>query len=132
MAMKTNTIATYTKNVAKSIGYSVIDEIKNSNPAIKAFGENNADVMKSTYHAITHMKQTVSLLSQSILDSKAGALGKQAVSNIKEDLKTGKFYNMERKQKSESAVASSWMSVDGDEDDFDFEGLADGNFAAGG
>lgn len=132
MAMKTNTIATYTKNVAKSIGYSVIDEIKNSNPAIKAFGENNADVMKSTYHAITHMKQTVSSLSQSILDSKAGALGKQAVSNIKEDLKTGKFYNMERKQKSESAVASSWMSVDGDEDDFDFEGLADGNFDAGG
>ena len=89
MAMKTNTIAPYTKNVAKSIRYSVIDEIKNSNPAIKAFGENNADVMKSIYHAITHMKQTVSLLSQSILDSKAGALGKQAVSNIKEDLKTG-------------------------------------------
>ena len=129
---KPYTVATYAKNVAKSIGYSVIDEIKNSNPAIRGFAETNADVMKDTYHAITHMKQTVSSLSQSVLDSKAGALGKQAISNIKEDLKTGKFYNMERKQKSESAAAKSWMSDGEDFDDFDFEGLANGSIDSGG
>ena len=129
---KPYTVATYAKNVAKSIGYSVIDEIKNSNPAIRGFAETNADVMKDTYHAITHMKQSVSSLSQSVLDSKAGALGKQAISNIKEDLKTGKFYNMERKQKSESAAAKSWMSDGEDFDDFDFEGLANGSIDSGG
>lgn len=119
----------YVKNVGKSIGYSLIDEIKESNPAIAAFSQTNASIMKDTYTAIKHLDTTVSDVSQKVLSSKYGELGKSALDNIKEDLKTGNFYNMERKKRDEDRVMSS-MGMDFD-DDFNFDFDDDSSFDSG-
>ena len=112
-------VASYMRNVAKSVGYSAIEVLKDCNPTITAFGSNNSEVLKDTYTAITHMKKTVNTSTSKILDSKVGDLGRQAMSNIKEDLRTGKLYNMERKNKAEQSAANSLLS--GFDDDFDFD-----------
>lgn len=114
--------ATYMRNVGRSIGYSMIKEIKDANPAITAFSQNNAEIMKDTYGAITHLRRTASSITSKVLDSEYGELGKTALNNIKEDLKTGNFYNLERKNADESKAMSGMFDGDfGDE----FAGLLD-------
>lgn len=77
--------ASYMRNVGKSLGYSLINEIKNSNPAIASFSNNNSEAIRATYNAIAHMNKTVQSVASKILDSKYGELGKYALQNIKED-----------------------------------------------
>lgn len=117
--------ATYLRNVGKSVGYSMIKEIKDNTPAMSAFASNHSEAIKSAYSAIRHMDKTVSKISTKVLESQYGEVGKYALKNIKEDLKSGKFYNMERIKDAESSALSS-MGMDSD-DDFGFEDLANGN-----
>lgn len=119
--------ASYMKNITKSVGYSAIEVLKDCNPTITSFTSNNSDALKETYNAIAHLDKTIGTFGSDILDSKAGQLGKKAMSNIKEDLRTGKWYNLERKRKDQESAASVMMGGFGD-DDFGFEDLANGNF----
>ena len=119
--------ASYMRNVGKSLGYSLINEIKNSNPAIASFSSNNSEAIRATYNAIAHMDKTVQSVASKILDSKAGELGKYALQNIKEDLKSGKFYNLERQKEASDEAVKSLMGDDGFDDDFGFEDLANGS-----
>lgn len=117
--------ATYLRNVGKSVGYSMIKEIKDNTPAMSAFASNHSEAIKSAYSAIRHMDKTVSKISTKVLESQYGEVGKYALKNIKEDLKSGKFYNMERIKDAEGSALSS-MGMNSD-DDFGFEDLANGN-----
>lgn len=118
-------VASYLKNVAKSVGYSAIEVIKDNNPAITGFVKTNNDTMKSAYNAIKHIDRTTSNIKTEILDSKVGEIGRKAFGNIKEDLRSGKWYNMERKSQAEQAAIKGIM---GDMDDFGFEEMANGTF----
>ena len=114
--------ATYLKNIGKSVGYSMIDTIKDSAPAMTAFASNNGDAIKSTYQAIRHMDKTVKQMKVKILQSEYGDVGRYALANIKDDLRSGKFYNLERKRSGDTEALKDLGF--GEDDDFGFEDLA--------
>ena len=124
--MPRTSAATYLRNVGKSVGYSMIKEIKNNTPAMSAFSSNNSDAIKSAYSAIRHMDKTVSRISTKVLESEYGEVGRYALKNIREDLKSGKFYNLERIKEAEGSALTSEFGIGGD-DDFGFEDLANMN-----
>lgn len=124
--MPRTSAVTYLRNVGKSVGYSMIKEIKNNTPAMSAFSSNNSDVIKSAYSAIRHMDKTVSRVSTKVLESEYGEVGRYALKNIKEDLRSGKFYNLERIKKSQESALSSEFGF-GEDDDFGFEDIANMN-----
>lgn len=130
MAIPKTKALSYAKNVGKSISYSVIDQIKESNPVITGFVNTNKDTIKSVYNAIAHVDKTYGSITQELMDSKYGELGAHALQYVKEDLRTGKWYNLERKKKTDDAAmeASGWGE---DDDDFGFEAMANGDYPFG-
>ena len=116
--MATNAIK-YLSNVGKSIAYSTIDQVKEMNPAINSFKSTNADTLKSTYDAITHLNTTAKKVKDNVLDSVYGKAAIKARDNLFEDIKTGKFYNRERIEKAETEAADKFLNSD--EFDFGFE-----------
>ena len=120
--MATNAIK-YLSNVGKSIAYSTVDQVKEMNPAITSFASTNAEVLRSSYDAITHMKQTVKKTKADFLESDYGKIAVKAKNNLFEDLKTGKFYNRERISKAETEA----MGSIGEDFDIEFEFLDDNN-----
>lgn len=114
--MATNAIK-YISNVGKSVVYSTVDHIKNSNPAITGFVDTNNDILKSSYDAITHIRSTAQSTANKLMDSRYGDIAKKGFANIKEDIATGKFYNRERIDKIDSEMANKIL---GGDDDFDF------------
>lgn len=116
--MATNAIK-YLSNVGKSVAYSTIDQVKKMNPAITSFSSTNAETLRTTYDAITHLKQYSKKVKNNVLDSQYGKAAIKARDNLFEDIKTGKFYNRERINKAESEAADKLLN--GDDFGFDFE-----------
>lgn len=114
--MATNAIK-YISNVGKSVVYSTVDHIKNSNPAITGFVDTNNDLLKASYDSITHIRRTAQSTANKIMDSRYGDIAKKGFANIKEDIATGKFYNRERIDKIDTEMANKIL---GGDDDFDF------------
>lgn len=126
MALPKTKMMSYAINVGKSVSYSAIDAIKESNPAITGFIETNKDPIKSAYNAIAHADKVYTSLTTQLMESKYGEFGRNALKNVKEDFKSGKWYNRERKKKNEDAMmeASGWGDSD---EDFGFEAMANGD-----
>ena len=120
--MATNAIK-YLSNVGKSVAYSTIDKVKEMNPAVTSFKSTNADVLRSSYDAITHLRQYSKKVKNNVLDSQYGKAALKARDNLFEDIRTGKFYNRERINKAESEAADNLLN--GDEFGFDFEFIDD-------
>lgn len=108
-------IVSYTRNLTKSVKYATIDVMKEMNPVFTSFYENNSDVLKSTYNAIADIKGTTQNIKDNDTVSKVGGLARLYYSNLKSDLRSGKFYNKERKAQYDNEV-----NVGGDFSDEDF------------
>lgn len=108
-------IVSYTRNLTKSVKYATIDVMKEMNPVITSFYETNSDVLKDTYNAIADIKGTTQNIKDSDTVSKVGGLARLYYANLKSDLKTGKFYNKERKAQYDNEV-----NMGGDFSDEDF------------
>lgn len=108
-------IVSYTRNLTKSVKYATIDVMKEMNPVFTSFYENNSDVLKSTYNAIADIKGTTQNIKGNDTVSKVGGLARLYYSNLKSDLRSGKFYNKERKAQYDNEV-----NVGGDFSDEDF------------
>ena len=107
---------TYARNIGKSVAYSAIDEVKRLNPALTSFAETNADIAKSAYDSVKNLKLTAKKISAEAMESDYASVAKNMISNIKEDIKSGKFYNMEREQEALQKAADSFMDIS----DYDF------------
>lgn len=118
--MATNAIK-YLSNVGKSIAYSTVDQVKEMNPALTSFASTNAEVLRTTYDAVTHLKQTVKKTKGDFLESDYGKIAVKAKNNLFEDLKTGKFYNRERMEKTDQTTLDNM----GEDFDLEFEFLDD-------
>lgn len=114
---------TYAKNVGKSVMYSTVDVLKDMNPTIASFKDTNSDTIKSAYGAVKNLKYTAQKMSAQAMDSEYGDVAKDLIANIKSDISTGKFYNMERQNKEIDSLSDTWSNID----EFDFEG-SDGSF----
>lgn len=108
-------IISYTRNLTKSIKYSAIDVMKDMNPVVTGFYNNNQSIFKETYRAIKDIKGYVSESEYSSnVQSKVGGLAKDFYTNLKEDLRSGEFYNRERIQRVTNELGEEMSGLDMD------------------
>ena len=124
MNVNPRTAARYVKNVGRSLGYAMVESLGNNAPTLKALFSDNKDTVQSIYQEIKEfasspldkIKSNEKLMSYSN-DIKTG------FANLKDDIKTGNFYNYER----QNSAMMSMMGLDEDifgDIDFDSD-LAD-------
>lgn len=110
-------VSSYMKNVAKSFGYAIGDVFGNYNPVIK-------ELAKETKENATELYQNIKSFKSETLPT-ATTSGKNIVSeifsNLKDDLKTGNWYNKQRKDAASNELVKA-MGFDFDfDDDFNFD-----------
>lgn len=116
---------TWAANIGKSISYSAIDKVKEMNPALSAFVENNSELAESAYKSIKNLKTS----NLSIKQLKNGDLSSSVKSfrkNLWDDIKTGKLYNKEKQNKASMEMFNDMgfgdLDLDfGDDEDFNFD-----------
>lgn len=109
----------YIRNVGKSVGYMSINVAKEMNPTIKGFSDTNSDIRKDMYLSVKSLKKKAREMPSKIMESKYTEFGSTFLRNLKNDIKTGQFYNRERITEYENKAAMSLAGGDSG-DDFDF------------
>lgn len=94
--MATNALK-YIKNVGKSVTYASIESLKTLNPVFTSLAEDNKDTATSMYKAVRDIKKNTKRMPDLIKESEYGRYGNKLLTNLKADLKSGNFYNKERK-----------------------------------
>ena len=117
MAVRLPNVASYVKNVGKSIAFASIDAVKANATGLKDFASSNEDAIKSTYASVKNFRQTLQKADRSIKQNKVYTAIEFGVKNMIEDIKTGNLYNTER----EKSVADAALGLDDDDFDFSFE-----------
>lgn len=130
-----NKVASYIKNMGKSVTYAAIDEVKKNAESSANFVETNKDLFKSIYSAGKNYKKTVSHGRLAIRNSKIFEAADAGIKATLEDIKTGNFYNTKRIDEFNTKAAGSLLSDDEfedfdmdfsfDDEDFDFEDDSD-------
>ena len=122
MASKTTRkVPTYIKNVGKSFGYAVGDVLADYNPTISALAKTTKNTVSSVKSSMTQMKTSnISSATKDFMKSDESAL-----TNLIDDLKSGKWYNKDR----EDSMFNDF-DFNFDEDWGDFEDEEDNTGAA--
>ena len=127
---KSSVDSTWFKNVAKSMGYATSDLVKDILPATHEFVSSNYE---NTTELISDMRQNVGdtkRLTTQIGNIEQVKIGKSAIKNALEDIRTGKIYNKDREnQFFEDSISSSMddLGMDFGDDDFTFGDDFDGD-----
>lgn len=101
-------------NIGKSVAYSTVDYIKEANPTITSFAEQNAEFGKALYAGIKDYKKTIKNTKKTIKDNDYYIATVNLKNNIFEDLKSGKLYNRERIEKTSNEAINSFFADDDD------------------
>lgn len=112
----------YLTNVTKSIGYASFNKVKNMNPTVSDFSESNNDLFKNIYRNAIDYRTTYRRGLDSFKKTKFYEAGEIGIKALKDDIKTGNLYNVERVRQIEDKMADSFM---GGEESFDLGGLDD-------
>ena len=115
MAFKANTtrprVSSRTKNIARSLGYMVIDVGKDLNPTIARIHSDTKTMLSDVKTSMREMNSnSLSQATKELLDPN----GQNVVNNLINDFKTGNWYNKERED-----------NAFFDDADFDFGGDED-------
>ena len=108
-------VASYVRNVGKSIGLASIDYLKEAAPTTAEFLETNEDIFKEIVSSVSDYRSAIKKANTAFKKSKvyeALDVGKKA---LFEDLRTGNWYNKER----EEAIGMRAMDLDMDDEGFD-------------
>lgn len=114
-------VTSYVKNVGRSIAYASVDQLKGTNENISDFLETNEDVFKSVYASVTDMRRTIRRTKVAIKKSKIYEAADAGWKAVKEDLKTGNFYNKKRDEDFGMKAMGSDFNFSFDDDDFSFD-----------
>ena len=120
-------LSSYIKNIGKSVGYSTIDKVKAMNPTISSMVSANEDLTKDLYKNVKNYKAIIKNIPAAVRGNEYYKIAEQGIKNTFEDLSTGKFYNKERKDRTDLKM----MMGDDDDfamDDFDLDHLLDDDF----
>lgn len=117
MAKSSVTVPSYVKNVAKSFGYAISDAFGDFNPVIKSLTQESKEVAESIYDNIKSSTNKNS--SEKSLFGVAKNTIDDAFKNIKDDLKTGNWYNKKRQDEAYNDIAKA-MGFDMSDMGFDF------------
>lgn len=112
----------YIKNLSKSVGYSTLDSLKESNPKVTSFIDTNENFMKVVYKSIKDYKKTSASLKKNIKGNEYYKAGIECKNNLFEDLKSGNFYNKERIKRVDDKMMGSMFGNEGEDP---FAGLDD-------
>ena len=91
----------YLKNVMKSVAYAAADVGAEHTPGIQEFTSTNKEFAVATYAILKNPKQTLRRSVSAIQESKIYKTLDYGIRNASEDLRTGNFYNKERKDRDE-------------------------------
>lgn len=117
----------YIANLGKSVTYSAIDQIKDMNPVISEFAEQNSELGKILYESVKDFKGTARKAYSYVKDSKVGEFGHEYYKALMEDIKSGKLYNRERIDQMTIRASGNLLSDFGDDDPFaDMDSSFDG------
>lgn len=95
----------YLKNVMKSVSYATADVVADLAPNAKEFSSTNAEFAKMTYSALKNPAMAIRKSVDAIQQSKVYKALDYGARNLTEDLRTGNFYNKERKERDELALS---------------------------
>lgn len=116
-------VTSYVKNVGRSIAYSGVDYLKGTNENIADFLETNEDVFKTVYASVTDMRRTARRAKIAIKKSKIYEAADAGWKAVKEDLKTGNFYNKKRDDELGMKAMGSDFADFSFDDDFNFDDI---------
>ena len=110
----------YMANVGKSLGYSFADNFTSMNPTVSALFAQSKELKEDLFHSISDFKAKATNFDS---DSTAGKIKdtvKDIRTNLFNDLRTGNWYNKERKDKYETEAGGAMLGIDFDDfGDFD-------------
>ena len=113
-------VAEYTKNLAKSTLFASAEVTGKLMPGFENFKTSNKEVFKEIYVGIKDYKKTITKLQAAIVQSKIFQAGETGLKNLKEDLKTGNWYNENRQTAyDEKTISESMGNSEFDLGDFD-------------
>lgn len=95
----------YLKNVMKSVAYAAADVGSEHMPTMGEFASSNKDFATATYAALRNPSMFIRKQTQAIQESKIYKALDYGARNLSEDLRTGNFYNKERKDRDELALS---------------------------
>ena len=104
----------YISNLGKSVAYSTMDKVKEMNPSIAAFSEQNAELGKALYSSVKDIRGTIQKGKKYVVESPIGEFGREYKKAFFEDIKSGKFYNKERDSELSGKAAGSVMELGDD------------------
>ena len=104
----------YVRNVTRSVGYVAKESLKELNPTIAEFADTNNDTIREMYSAARDFKKTAKSGAQRLAESEYAKVGKEAITNFFDDLRSGNFYNKEREDA--AGVAALGLNFDDDWD----------------
>lgn len=108
MATRPKRVTNYMKNVGKSFGYAVYDVFSEYNPTLKSIGSSTAETTKEIYGAIKEWKDNSRSTEKLGLKGSVGAV----FNNLRDDIKTGNWYNKARQDSFDDALMSGMMGGD--------------------
>lgn len=89
-------IATYIKNLGKSVAFSTMDHIKEQTENTSSFVETNQELFTDIYTNIKNYKTTLKRIDQFIKTSKLYEAAEIAVENTFDSIRTGELYSKKR------------------------------------
>lgn len=114
-------VSSYLKNVAKSFGYAIGDNLRVNNPVITELAKETKEVASELYENIQSFTFKKGDVDEKSLVGTIKSGIDEVWNNFKEDIKTGNLYNKERKKALENDMAKA-LGFDMDFDDsFDFD-----------
>lgn len=116
-------VSSYMKNVGKSFGYIMGDIFQEYNPVLTSLAKETKETASSMYDSIKSFTYEKPTVDEKALKGGLRSTIDDAWNNIKDDLKTGTFYN---KARSEAVINDLSKSFMGDLDfDFDMDDWGD-------
>lgn len=131
--MATN-IATYIKNLGKSVAFSTMDRIKEHTESSSSFVETNQELFNDIYTSVKDYKNTFKRMQSTIKGSKIYEAAEVGLDATIDSIKTGEFYSKKREDYITNKALGSMADFggefgdDGDWGDFGDGELADFNF----
>ncbi len=112
----------YMRNVGKSFGYAFAESFRSANPTVTAMFNQSKEYTTNLYHGIKDFKTNFKDFTSTGIGKDVKDVAQEGFSNILSDLKSGKWYNKERSEKSAmSAMGMDDFNFDDDFGDFDFD-----------
>lgn len=119
-------VSKYLKNVSKSLGYAFYEVTKEDYETMAEFGSTNSELFKQAYSDLKNYKTTYQRIMKSFKNSKVFIASKEGLKAIKEDIRTGDFYNKARQDAFTTKYGGNVLNDDDwDIGDFGFDDSSD-------